>query len=183
MRISAYIRYRAGPWPTGSARNYALVVGQLHRGVHVLVLDSLPILVLYVDKLLLYRRGRHVASPVVGRTIDAEGMPRPNAAAARARLAAPNITSWKPETNASSIDCCARIRRLGSIASDLSSAPAIFGNSLSICARAAGGNARLSSRGFTSLSNVRTRKTPKTAIVSNPATRATVLLMPEATPA
>ena len=63
------------------------------------------------------------------------------------------------------------------------SAPAIFGSSRSIAALAVALNGRPSRAPRTRASNVRASTTPNTAIASRPATRATALLTPDATPA
>ena len=63
------------------------------------------------------------------------------------------------------------------------SAPAIFVSSRSIAALLGAASPRLSREGAARISNVRASRTPKTAIARRPATRATALLMPDATPA
>jgi len=63
------------------------------------------------------------------------------------------------------------------------SAPAILGSSRSTSARAGDESARRSTDGLTRASNVRESTTLKIAIARRPATLATALLMPEATPA
>src|SRR6266850_3391981 len=111
-------------------------------------------------------------------------MAAPTAAAASASAAAPSITRRNADTNASSTASRTASRFGDSIDGTAdNSAPAIFGSSRSIAARSDGVNARRARRGRTRASNVWTSTTPNTAMASSPATRATALLIPDATPA
>src|SRR5262245_13531312 len=109
-------------------------------------------------------------------------MSAPAAAAASASAEAQIITSRNADTKPSSIARCVPTRWAGSIGAVIS-APANFGNSRSTVARAGAGSLSWSSAGLTRALKARTSTIPNTAIATRPATRATALLTPDATPA
>src|SRR5262249_22132021 len=99
-----------------------------------------------------------------------------------ARAAASINTHRKPTMNESAIARLTLTAVSGSIVAGGFIA-ANFARSLSNRCRASGDSSELSSRRSSALLNVWSMATPKTAIASNAATRATALLAPEATPA
>src|SRR4249919_3136115 len=110
-------------------------------------------------------------------------MPAPASADSSASDAAISINSRKVDTKALSMESRTAARCDGwSATTESSSAPVILTNWRSVAARTSLESPTRSRRGSMFVANVRDITTPNTATASNPATRATALLIPDATP-